>query len=252
MKDTFHLERAADFADCPHDYADTVGKDHGRIETRRCGTTGDPAYLAHVDPDREWCDLVILVWVECEHRCGDRVATDVRCFIPACLPRPVPCCRRYAGTRLLDRELHLPAAWMDDPARLQAVGLAPDTPFATKPQLSQRMLARVREAGLPVAWVTGDTVYGRATELRRGLEDAGQHHVLAVPHNESLRVGRDIWAPEAVHAVHADHEWYRLSAGAGSKGERGYDWQCRVLAEPEPADWGRYLLFRRSLADPDD
>ena len=26
MEDTFHLERAADFVDCPHDYADTVGK----------------------------------------------------------------------------------------------------------------------------------------------------------------------------------------------------------------------------------
>ena len=76
--------------------------------------------------------------------------------------------------------------------------------------------------------------------------------MLAVPRNESLWVGRDIWTPEAVHAVHAGREWYRLSAGAGSKGERGYDWQCRVLADPEAADWGRYLLFRRSLADPDD
>ena len=50
IEDTFCLERAEDFADCPHDYADTVGKDHGRIEIRRC-------------------------W--------DRVATDTRCFIPA-------------------------------------------------------------------------------------------------------------------------------------------------------------------------
>ena len=49
-----------------------------------------------------------------------------------------------------------------------------------------------------------------------------------------------------------DRAWYRLSAGAGSKGERWYDWQCWGLAEPEAADWGRYLLFRRSLADPDD
>ena len=160
----------------------------------------------------------------------------------------------YAGPRghtLLDRELYLPAAWTDDPARLEEVGLAPDTPFATKPQLAQRMLPRVRDAGLPVAWVTGDTVYGRSTELRRWLEDAGQHHVLAVPRNQSLWVGRDIWTPEAVHAVHEGREWYRLSAGAGSKGERWYDWQCWVLAEPEDADWGRYLLFRRSLADPD-
>ena len=162
-------------------------------------------------------------------------------------------CLAYVGARghtLLDRELYLPAAWTDDPARLRAAGLAPDTPFATKPQLARRMLARVLDAGLPVAWVTGDTVYGRATELRRWLEHAGQHHVLAVPRNESLWVGPALWTPEAVHAVQAGQEWYRLSAGAGSKGERRYDWQCWVLAEPENAAWGRYLLFRRSLADP--
>ena len=76
--------------------------------------------------------------------------------------------------------------------------------------------------------------------------------MLAVPRNESLWVGRDIWTPEAVHAVHEGREWYLLSAGAGSKGERWYDWQSWVLAEPEDADWGRYLLFRWSPADPDD
>ncbi len=43
-----------------------------------------------------------------------------------------------------------------------------------------------------------------------------------------------------------------MSAGAGSKGERWYDWQCWILAEPETADWGHYLLFRRSCTDPDD
>ena len=98
MEDTFALERAADFADCPYDDADTVGKDHGRIETRRGWTTGDPAYRAHIDPDREWCDLASRVWVECERRRGDRVATDVRCFISSLPPRPSPCCRRCAST----------------------------------------------------------------------------------------------------------------------------------------------------------
>ena len=52
-----------------------------RIEIRRCWTTGDPDLFAHVDPDREWRDLASLVWVESEHRCGDRVLTEVRCFI---------------------------------------------------------------------------------------------------------------------------------------------------------------------------
>lgn len=51
MEDTFALERTTDFADCPHDNADTVGKDHGRIETHRYWTTSDSDYLAHVNPD---------------------------------------------------------------------------------------------------------------------------------------------------------------------------------------------------------
>ena len=48
----------------------------------------------------------------------------------------------YVGDRghtLLDRALYLPEAWTKDPARLQAAGLAPDTPFATKPQLARCM-----------------------------------------------------------------------------------------------------------------
>ena len=57
---------------------------------------------------------------------------------------------------------------------------------------------------------------------------------------------------DEVQAVHRDRAWRRISAGAGSKGERWYDWQCRVLAEPEDADWGHCLLFRRSCTDPDD
>ena len=56
----------------------------------------------------------------------------------------------YAGARghtLLDRELYLPEAWTDDGARLQdSRDWLPDTPFATKPQLAQRMLARILEA----------------------------------------------------------------------------------------------------------
>ena len=76
--------------------------------------------------------------------------------------------------------------------------------------------------------------------------------MLAVPRNEELWAGTDLWRVDEVQAVHAQREWYRISADAGSKGERWYDWQCWVLAEPEDADWGHYLLFRRSLADPDD
>ena len=55
----------------------------------------------------------------------------------------------YTGARgytLLDEELYLPKGWADQPSRLQGVGLARDTPFATKPQLAQRLLAQDQAA----------------------------------------------------------------------------------------------------------
>ena len=161
----------------------------------------------------------------------------------------------YAGPRgytLVDRELFLPRAWTDDPERLQAVGLAPDAPFASKPQRAQRMLARVLDAGLPAAWVTGDSIYGHAADLRRSLEDRGQAYVLAVPSHEPVWQDRQWQEVRALYATLAEVDWQRRSAGAGSKGERGYDWQCWILAEPEDADWDHYLLFRRSVTDAED
>ena len=161
----------------------------------------------------------------------------------------------YAGPRgvtLLDRELYLPQSWTNKPARLQAVGLAPDTPFATKPQLARRMLARVLNAGPPVAWVTGDCVYGHSTDLRQWLEARGQSYVMAAPANEHVWVGFRQVQVQDVRAHLPDADWETQACGLGPKGPRLYNWQCRVLDEPEDADWGRYVLLQGACADRDD
>jgi len=159
----------------------------------------------------------------------------------------------YAGARgytLLDAELYLPKGWTDKPARLQGIGLAPDTPFATKSQLAQRLLARAQAAGVSLAWVVGDTVYGHSGQLRSWLEEQDQAYLLAVPAHETFLVGRYAYVVGEVFAALAEGDWQRLSAGPGSKGERWYDWQCLVLAEGADADKGYYLLFRRACAQP--
>src|SRR5262249_49786108 len=46
-------------------------------------------------------------------------------------------------------------------------------------------------------------------------------------------------------------EWKRLSAGAGTKGERIYDWALLPLGEVDE-ERQRWLLFRRSISDPTD
>jgi SRSO17 transposase len=61
---------------------------------------------------------------------------------------------------LVDRELDLPADWCADAPRRREAGIPDAVGFATQPELARRMLARLGEARLPAAWVTGDSVYG--------------------------------------------------------------------------------------------
>ena len=46
--------------------------------------------------------------------------------------------------------------------------------------------------------------------------------------------------------------WQRLSAGAGSKGERLYDWARWRLCRLQEAPWDHWLLVRRKLAKPEE
>jgi SRSO17 transposase len=91
------------------------------------------------------------------------------------------------GHALLDRELYLPKAWIDDRARCRQAGIPPDRSFATKPQLARELLARAFATGVPATWVTGDSVYGDDRRLRLWLERRPQLYVLAVSGKE------DVW-----------------------------------------------------------
>ncbi len=127
----------------------------------------------------------------------------------------------YAGPRgstLLDRALYLPRSGTDAPARLQTVGLAADTPFATKPQLAQQMLARARAAGVAAAWVVGDSGYGHSAELRQELEHQGQSYLLAVPGNEYVWVGYRQVQVQALLAGLQAEAWQPRACGLGAKG----------------------------------
>src|SRR5947209_14268064 len=71
-----------------------------------------------------------------------------------------------AGRTFLDRELYLPRAWIEDPARCREAGIGPEVPFSTKPELAVAMLTRALDAGAPASWVAGDEVYGQHAGLR--------------------------------------------------------------------------------------
>src|ERR687886_2054007 len=77
------------------------------------------------------------------------------------------------GHAFVDRALYLPKAWSDDPARVAAAHVPPGTTFATKPRLARAMIERATAAGVPFAWVAGDSIYG-VGEVEMALRRAGK------------------------------------------------------------------------------
>ena len=61
------------------------------------------------------------------------------------------------GAAFLDRELYLPQEWVADWERRREAGVPEGVAFRTKAQLAQGMIGRAVAAGVPFAWVTGDT-----------------------------------------------------------------------------------------------
>jgi SRSO17 transposase len=153
------------------------------------------------------------------------------------------------GRALIDRALYLPEGWAGDAGRRAGAGVPAEITFATKPKLGRAMLERALDAGVPCAWVTGDSVYGADHALRRQIEArGGLGYVLAVTSGQRLGGRRvDAWA-----AGLPAEAWHRLSAGEGSKGPRLYDWAYAPDRSGAPAGWAKGLLIRRKLDEPDE
>jgi hypothetical protein len=125
------------------------------------------------------------------------------------------------------------------------------------------MLTRALDAGVVARWVAGDEVYGADPALRAELEFRQVGYVLAI--------GCDRRVPTAAGPIRADaltaslprRAWQRLSAGAGAKGQRYYDWAwvsltppagcarpggCWSAATATPASWRSTAATARNLS----
>jgi SRSO17 transposase len=143
--------------------------------------------------------------------------------------------------------------------------------------LAAQMLEHAWAQGVPMAWVTGDEIYGDDVALRDLVARAGKKYVVVVSVNTPVwrarppvvapaqgKTGRPRKKPRlaegsaawetvaAVAATLGPHDWQRLAFGQGEKGPRTYDWAAVRIVEkrgavPGPDGW---LLVRRSLSDP--
>jgi SRSO17 transposase len=178
------------------------------------------------------------------------------------------CYVSHRGHAFIDRELYLPKSWTDDRARMAKAHVPPELMdrdnggFATKPALALAMIERAIAASVPFSFVAADTVYG-VGDIEMALRRAGKGYVLGVKSNDAFHS----WGkPEAISGTAKEiadrlppSAWKRLSAGAGTKGERLHDWAYLELAdlaggEYEALDgrvWTRGLLIRRKIVDGD-
>jgi SRSO17 transposase len=149
------------------------------------------------------------------------------------------------GHALIDRALYLPESWAGDAVRRAEARVPQEIRFTTKPKLGQAMLKRAFAAGVPCAWVVGDSVYGADHQTRRLIEAHRRGYVLAVTSAQRLGLKPvENWL-EDVPA----RGWTRLSAGDGAKGPRLYDWAYLPYGAP-PAGWQSGLLIRRKKGRP--
>lgn len=186
------------------------------------------------------------------------------------------------GHLLLDRRLYLPEVWCKDAARRKRAHVPENVTFQTKPQLALQMLQGAWQRGVPMAWVTGDEVYGDDPMLRDGIAAAEHRYVLAVasttpvwlerpaveqpptegepgPGRPRTRTRLAPLAPRAttvakVVAQLSPTQWHRLAVHQGEKGPIEYDWAyVRVIDSrqrlPTEEVW---LLARRSISKPSE
>jgi SRSO17 transposase len=157
------------------------------------------------------------------------------------------------GSAFIDRELHLPHEWADDPERRAQAGVPENVRFATKGRLARVMLERAFEAEIPARWVLADSIYGADSKFRNWLEERGKHYVLGVHRTTRVwHAGRHYQMQTLAKGLPQTH-WRRISTGEGSKGERLYDWACLELQDELAGTRARrWLLLRRDIEEPEE
>ncbi|MFB8267417.1 IS701 family transposase [Streptomyces sp. NPDC055955] len=148
------------------------------------------------------------------------------------------------GHAAIDRELYIPRSWAEDAARCKQAGIPDTVGFATKPALAARMIGRALDAGVPASWVAGDEVYGSNPHLRTVLEGREVGYVLAVACDHQITTPAGKFRADALVKKTPKRAWQKLSAGAGAKGPRFYDWALADIADDRPGR--RHLLVRRN------
>ena len=83
--DTFAYAREDGFSGIAHDFQETVEKNHGRIEKRRCWTISEPDYLDWVNEGGQWKAMASIGMVEAQRSVDGKTSVETRFYISSLL-----------------------------------------------------------------------------------------------------------------------------------------------------------------------
>lgn len=119
VKEFFEAARAEEFKGVHHSFHEEVDKGHGRIETRRCWTTGEVKWFEDLP---KWTGLRSFIAIESTRVQGDETSTETRYYISS-LPgtdarEAAPAVRRHWT---IENELHweLDVVFREDLSRVR-------------------------------------------------------------------------------------------------------------------------------------